>query len=277
MTRCIYLLLLSFLIGCNTAPSSEERRHIAERLAALNGWHAIELSTINFNLISYVPDRRTVPDRVLTVYIEGDGLAWNTPYIPSSDPTPGDPVALRLALKHPKGNVAYLARPCQYQKSHKDNCQQRYWTGSRYAQEVISSESQALDQLKERFNAKKLNLVGYSGGGTVSVLLAARRHDVDRLITVAGNLDHQAWTSMHKITPLEGSLNPLEYIDKLKHIRQWHFTGANDKVIPPVLSRSFANRFPVGNTPAVIVLPSYDHRCCWAERWESLWGVTNSH
>jgi len=39
--------------------------------------------------------------------------AWLAVPRPSQDPTPVDPLALRLALVQPTGNAAYLARPCQ--------------------------------------------------------------------------------------------------------------------------------------------------------------------
>jgi hypothetical protein len=45
-------------------------------------------------------------------YQSGDGLAWLSSDVPSSDPTPLDPLALRLALAKPARNAAYLARPC---------------------------------------------------------------------------------------------------------------------------------------------------------------------
>lgn len=266
--------MISLLVGCTTIPSGAERSNAADKMALEHGWYKMELPADIFHLVSYVPGRGMSSDGVLTVYIEGDGLAWRTGSSPSDDPTPKDPVALKLAMKHPHGNAAYLARPCQYKGSSEDACLQKYWTGSRFAPEVITAEGKALDQLKARFNATRLNLVGYSGGGTVAALLAARRGDVDRLITLAGNLDHRGWTSRHNITPLAGSLNPPDYIDELKRVRQWHFVGSDDQVVPVDLTRSFARRFPAGNTPAVIVMPGFDHHCCWVERWSGLWDMT---
>ena len=48
------------------------------------------------------------------VYIEGDGYAWATTTDPSDDPTPINPLALRLAAVDDAPNVLYLARPCQF-------------------------------------------------------------------------------------------------------------------------------------------------------------------
>lgn len=271
-----FLLLVLLLAGCTSVPSSKDRVIEADLLASQHGWHAIKLPTSIFTIVGYVPDSGASADNTLTVFIEGDGFAWRTPYSPSIDPTPIDPVALRLAIKHPAGNVAYLARPCQYNKSSQNVCKKKYWTDSRFAAEVVLSEDQALDQLKSRFNAQNLNLVGYSGGGAIAALLAARRNDIGSLITVAGNLDHRAWTSLHKISPLENSLNPSDYIDQLKDIKQWHFVGSNDKNIPVDIISSFANRFPSKNSPNVLVIPEFDHHCCWSDQWVRLFGLASN-
>src|SRR3546814_2839304 len=63
------------------------------------------------------------------------------------------------------------------------------WTSARFSDGVIVSMSDALDRLKEEAGASSLDLVGYSGGGGVAVLLAARRRDVVSIVTIAGNLD----------------------------------------------------------------------------------------
>ena len=158
------------------------------------------------NLLEYNFDAdQPIPTKdkpVLTVYIEGDGLAWRTRSIPSTNPTPIDPVGLKLALAHPLGNAAYLARPCQYVGGHTARgCDQSYWTNKRFAREVIESSNEALTTLKLEFGARHLQLVGYSGGGAVAALLAAKRDDVIRLVTVAGNLEHLAWTMVPFFEP----------------------------------------------------------------------------
>ena len=258
------------VIGCTTVPSSRERVSKVDRIASEHGWRAVQLPTSFVTLVAYVPDSGTMSGNTLTVYIEGDGFAWRTPYSPSIDPTPIDPVALKLAIQHPAGNVAYLARPCQYNKRSQDNCKKKYWTDSRFANEVVLSESHALDQLKSRFNAQKINLIGYSGGGAIALLLAARRSDISSVVTVAGNLDHKAWAQLHNISPLINSQNPSDYINKLKGVKQWHFAGAKDAIMPAELIKSFADKFRSNNNSMVFVIPEFDHHCCWADHWPKL-------
>jgi len=270
MPRLSPWLLCVFLTACMTLPSPAERRGVADTLARMQGWHALTIPAGAFDLVAYLPTVPTHAQR-LTIYLEGDGLAWITGTQVSSDPTPRDPLALRLALAQPAGAAAYLGRPCQYGDAESSHCPSRYWTSHRFAPEVIAASDRAIDDLKQHFGASRLTLVGYSGGGAVAALVAARRTDVERLVTVAGNLDHQAWTSYQRIHPLTGSLNPADQTEVLHPLPQWHFVGAKDSNITPALVQSFADRFPAGQRPVVLIKPGFDHRCCWAEQWPHLW------
>jgi pimeloyl-ACP methyl ester carboxylesterase len=148
------------------------------------------------------------------------------------------------------------------------HCAQRYWTSARFAPEVIGAMSAALDLLRERFRAKRLILVGYSGGASVAALLAERRTDVVGLVTVAGNLDHRAWTAWHHVSPLTGSLDPVDDVSALQRVPQIHLAGENDRIVPPELLEEFARRIPGAK---VEILKGYDHHCCWAENWPAIW------
>ena len=90
------------------------------------------------------------------------------------------------------------------------SCVQKYWTGYRFALEVIEASNITVSQLKARYAADNIRLVGYSGGGAVAAFIAARRNDVVQLVTVAGNIDPAAWTKRHRMSQLSGSLNPAD-------------------------------------------------------------------
>lgn len=268
--RLIIALFALVLAGCaNLSP--EARRQHADSLAAGTGWQKLRIPTDTFILTAYASQHITQAN-ILTVYIEGDGLAWFNRSTPSADPTPRNPVGLELAMRHPEGAAAYLARPCQYVAA-KDamNCSQKYWTGDRFAPEVIETASQAISTLKQRFGATKLVLVGYSGGGAVAALVAARRNDVAQLVTVAGNLDHRAWTAMHHVVALDKSLNPADDGQSLAGIPQRHFVGERDEVVGPVVAESYTARFPPLQRPKIVTVPKFDHVCCWVEQWGSIW------
>ncbi|MDO8413275.1 MAG: AcvB/VirJ family lysyl-phosphatidylglycerol hydrolase [Gallionellaceae bacterium] len=264
-------LFLLTLVGCASIASPELRRQSAENMAHAAGWQSIRLMTTTpFVLAGFIP-QNVHQDELLTIYIEGDGLAWLSQSQVSLDPTPLRPLALQLALRHPQGAAAYLARPCQYVTGNdQHNCAATWWTDRRFAAEVVAATDQAIEQLKRRFQANKIVLVGYSGGAAIAALVAAQRADVVRLVTVAGNLDHAAWTHHHHVTPLTGSLNPADRWQALAAIPQIHFVGAEDDIVTREIVASYLARFPKNNRAQLRVIEGFDHVCCWVEQWPDL-------
>lgn len=262
--------------GCAALPSPQERLLTATQLTAAQNWQRLDLVAPPFVLTAFRPAQfepeNAVAGQTLTVYIEGDGLAWRSSTVIADDPTPINPMGLRLALRHPSEPVAYLARPCQYRTVEKQTaCDNRFWTSHRFAPEVIEASSAAITQLKAMASASSLRLVGFSGGGAVAALVAARRHDVIHLITVAGNLDHASWTEHHLLTPLSGSLSPGDSWPTLSTIPQQHLVGGNDTVVGESVARAFQRRFPEGRQPAIRLFPAYNHDCCWEEAWPEIY------
>ncbi|MCB5185899.1 alpha/beta hydrolase [Methylobacillus gramineus] len=269
--KSYYLCLMSLcLAACTAMPTAQDRHVAAEKVATEAGWQRLNLDAGTFALAAFVPPHLAATD-TLTIYIEGDGLAWVNAYTPSLDPTPRNPLALKLALTDPHHHAVYLARPCQYvDAADRRNCSTRYWTNERFAAAVIASTDQAITQLKQRYGANRLVLVGYSGGGAVAALTAARRHDIATLITVAGNLDIAAWTSQQQLSPLSGSLNPSDAWPTLRSVPQLHYVGERDNVITPGLTQSYQHRFPRDQQPEIVIIPGFDHYCCWVEAWPRL-------
>ncbi|MFD2232262.1 alpha/beta hydrolase [Phaeospirillum tilakii] len=258
------LLLLGGLAGC----ASLDRDANAEAIAAPAGLKRMLIRTDPFWLTTFA--RLSDPARPVTVYIEGDGLAWQSRSEPSRDPTPAEAQGLALAAADPGANVVYLARPCQFTaRARNPSCTPAYWTGRRFAPEVIGSIGQALDQIAAQAPGQKLHLVGYSGGGAVAVLAAARRQDVASLRTVAGNLDPAEVSRLHQVSPLDGSLDPLAAAGAVARIPQLHFNSATDRVIPPAI----AERFVAATGPAcarAVTVPGPSHDRGWTERWRGL-------
>lgn len=196
----------------------------------------------------------------LVVVIEGDGAAWSAPDRPPSDPTPRDPAGMRLAAASSAARVLYLARPCQYGGVGVDAaCDVDVWTSRRFSPRVIDALNRAVDKAKAETGATRVELAGFSGGGTVATLLAESRPDVDRLTTICAPLDTEAWTSFHHVTPLDG-LNPADHADRLRGLPQRHVTGGSDTVVPPELARDFTRRFDL---PAPEVVPGKTHADDW--------------
>ena len=265
---CLLLLVLSACSSTEFLP----RQRKAKAIADTSGWSYQSIAAKQFDLIAATSPRGDGTGQ-LTIYVEGDGLAFLGPRTISSDPTPDDPTALRLALGHPGGRAAYLARPCQYQMAGGGrNCHPSYWTSHRYAPEVIESMGLAVDVLKERAGAQRLVLVGYSGGGAIAVLLAARRSDVAGIVTIAANLDLRYWTSTDKLAPLSGSQDPADAAHDVETIPQVHFVGHADDVVAPGVVRSYISHMVDSSKVRVIEVPGFGHVCCWAGKWPDLAG-----
>ncbi len=265
MKRRLAILLCLIVTACS---SLADRQALAPRLTRTSGWSFETLTGGSFAMAAAVAPLRASP--TLVVYLEGDGFAYVTRSRPASDPTPLDPTALRLALAHPDQgvNLAWLGRPCQYVMS--PECRAAYWTDRRYAPEIVDGISAAIDQLKARSHATRLVLVGYSGGGAIAALLAARRGDVARLVTVAGDLDLGYWTARQKLTPLSGSLDPADFAPALAGVPQVHFAGGKDEVVGTDVARAYLARLPASAPARLIEVPAFSHSCCWVRDWPQL-------
>lgn len=190
----------------------------------------------------------------LHVYIEGDG----TPFIRGTriagDPTPKKPVALRL-MKRDRAFSVYVGRPCYWGLANSPNCEPSLWTNRRYSQEVVDSMRRVIREQLDAHGAKRLVLIGHSGGGTLAILLAPHFDETTAVITIAANLDIDAWADLHGYTRLEGSLNPAKMPPLPAHIQQLHLAGGRDRNVPPAL------------IPNAIVYPRFTHSCCWEREW----------
>jgi dienelactone hydrolase len=263
---CIPLFAAFFtLTGCGNLPSTAERiQHIASS-AAQHGWKSHIIEGEQFDLLAFLPPQDTAQS-LLTIYIEGDGNAWKNRFEASDDPTPVKAIALALALLHP--GAVYLSRPCQSIKG--PLCTPEFWTSGRFSEPVINATNKAIDNLKARYQADALQLIGYSGGGSVAALIAARRSDVKRLVTVAGNLDHGGWTKYHGVSALLTSLNPADFRESLKTTTQYHLVGQDDKIVPPQLAQDFIAKFSPTADIILHIVPDFDHHCCWQKQWRTL-------
>jgi len=256
-------------LGCAGRHQRLDGRETAAALAATAGFSARSITAGGFVLKAFA---RSSPDTTLTVYIEGDGNSWLNRVTPSKDPTPKLPLAFMLAAADPSGNVFYLARPCQFLSPRElAACPARYWTSDRYASDVVEALSLAVDEAKRETGAKSVRLAGFSGGGTLAALLAASRNDVEGFMTLGGNLDTAAWTGLHGLTPLSGSLNPADEAGYLRGVPQTHIVGEKDAVCPRRVAESYLRRLGPDSSARLVVEPGLGHADeAWAARWPQL-------
>lgn len=258
------------LLGCVEAPRTAEFDQRADSLAKSGGLVRGQVQTDSFVLTSFYTITR--PDLPLTVYIEGDGFAWRTRSQPSMDPTPHKPIGLELASVDPAPNRLYLARPCQYTPmAANPRCAVDYWTNKRFAEEVVAAMDQAVSQYARQVPGQKINLVGYSGGGAIAVLIAARRYDIATLRTVAGNIDTDEVNRLHRVTPMPESLNPIDVASNISSVPQIHYYGSEDRVVPGEIAQRFAHAAG-GQCTQIRSVAGMSHDSDWARVWRGLLG-----
>ena len=268
----ILALLLSLSADCLAAmPSFMERAYGAQKKACEAGFNKEYVKAGIFTLTTF--ERFKAPSGSIRIYIEGDGRAWQTRSRLSDDPTPSDPVALGLAAVDPFDNVVYIARPGQFPAPDSAACDPTYWSARRFSPEVVEAFEKTIDILKEKSGAKNVELIGYSGGAAVAVLVAARRSDVSSIRTVAGNLDPKALCDYHGVSRLDGSMDPMDDAEKTADIPQRHFVGGNDKVVPVFIARSFAAKAGDREDKSLTIVNGASHARGWQERWPELLAV----
>ncbi|MGB1800587.1 MAG: alpha/beta hydrolase [Gammaproteobacteria bacterium] len=261
---CLSILLLT---ACNGLQSRLEQ---AEIISTNNNFEKKTIETTHFNLATY--QRINSTSKSAVIYIEGDGFSWKNKYTVSNNPTPKNPVALKLAAIDTSPIVIYIARPCQFINiKNETNCKPEYWTSKRASKEVIESFSAAIDSIKKELNINQLRLVGFSGGATIATILAANRNDVIDLRTIAGNLDIDKFVEVHNVSPLTSSINPTDYADKLVKIPQTHVISMNDSIITADITDSYLKYLEKFDTNLkcveVIKLSKPEHTKGWADYW----------
>lgn len=266
--ECFIFFGLLHLTACSSLQEDVHLKTI-DKLTSSQGWQSIDLQSKPFSLRAHLsPHSKTVD--TLTIYIEGDGSAWDHGSFPSADPTPQDPIGLKLALAQPEGVVAYLARPCQF-ITDPVLCKSNVWTSERFSQAAIESTKQAIDLLKQQTGAKKILLVGYSGGAAIALLVASQRKDIRAIVSVAGNINPHLWVEVLGLESLTGSLDPRQAIPLLQSIPQVYFIGGKDRVLPTLTSEEALKLLPENLRPRLVVINENGHVCCWVGQWPLLW------
>lgn len=175
----------------------------------------------------------------LVVYVEGDGTPWIRQDRVSIDPTPTNPVMLRLML--PVSHAAiYLGRPCYFGLATSPGCEPRWWTFDRYGPRVIDSMCIAVNSLAA--SSESVSLVGYSGGGAIVMRMSACTRKLVSVTTVAGNLDPAAWTTLHGYSPLVDDLRAAALPPT--GVREIHWQCRADANVPPGITAAYLARRP---------------------------------
>lgn len=256
---CFLLGLVLLLSGCASQKTVDQ---LAEN-------YHLKRHTVTTNRFSHLlVENQHVGEsnEELHVYIEGDGTPWLRRDVIAADPTPRNPLAFKLMLQDQESSI-YLGRPCYFGLMESPDCLPPIWTHRRYSEEVIASMQAALGQYLRNHSYQHVTLIGYSGGGVIAMLLAERVPQTDRVITIAANLDIDAWARHHDYSTLSGSLNPATRPPLPPSITQIHFAGKHDENVPVAIIKSVTSR---QNNSAVRIMERFDHICCWEQEWSRL-------
>lgn len=240
--RLLFLISILVLTAC---ASVDNRRDGALNIINASGYQYSTIQTSTFPIFSAFPATDPYAPQDLNIVIEGDGYAFVSRTQPSGDPTPKNPIGLYLAMKK---NAIYLARPCQFVRN--DACRIYYWTTGRFDAQAYQALNQAIDNMKKARQlpeSTKVNLIGYSGGAYMAMLLAATRNDIKHVETYAGLLSPEDWTEKFKLTPLQTPLSSAAIFDHTSHIPMIHHCGVEDKIIPCDLSAKIINKYARNN------------------------------
>jgi hypothetical protein len=248
--------LLPTLVAC-MSPSAD-----FDAQAAALGLHRMTMTGVGFRHVVYRNDGRAMP--ILHVYIDGDGTPWIAGRA-AIDPTPRNALVLRMMAQDPARSI-YVGRPCYDGTHESDGCSARLWTKDRYSALVVASMASVARHEMDTGRYRSVGWFGHSGGGTLALLLARVMPQTTSVVTVGAVLDTRIWAGSMAHDDLSGSLNPSDGAALPAAVRQLHFAGAEDRIVPPALMAEPALRL---GSP-LITVPSFDHVCCWDAAWPAI-------
>jgi hypothetical protein len=251
--------LASSLLGCKTIVRTNDPDKIGE----LYGFRKVLIKGGDFWITTY--QKITDKYKPYVFYIEGDGAAFSGKYRISENPTPKKRMFIQLASIDTRPNVVYIGRPCQYTPVELNpKCSPQYWTHKRLSDDSV----QAMNDVVNKINSNgQFSLVGFSGGGGIAVLIAARNYMTKDILTIGANLDHVTFTSYHNVPPMIGSLNPIDYAKQIKHIPQIHISGGKDTVVPPFIGDKFVQESS-SRCVKQKIFKDISHHHGWNKVWE---------
>ena len=111
----------------------------------------------------------------------------------------------------------------------------------RYNEAEIDSIATAVGKLKSHYKARRVVLVGYSGGALISgVMLGMHPGLVDGVVLVACPCDVSRWRKARGRGPLPSAQSPHEWLDKAPaHAWIIAITGSNDRNTFPELAEDY--------------------------------------
>jgi pimeloyl-ACP methyl ester carboxylesterase len=251
----VIAVLVALLVACSASP-----RDVALR----NGMTESEIVGTDYRHVVF---RKPGAGGRLHIYLDGDGRPWINGRVPSTDPTPANPLTLRL-MALDSADVAYIGRPCYLGTAGDPGCGPQFWTSGRYSSRLAASMAAVANQVIAAGDYGEVVLIGYSGGGVIALLMSEEIQGLAGILTVAANIDTAAWTEYHHYLPLSGSENPaLSSTSPPPGVLHVQAIGGRDEIVPAVVSERYQAQ---KKGMEVWEYRDYDHVCCWASAWPQL-------
>lgn len=253
------ILTLIFVFSCSTNHQSITTK--TSELAKSQGLEPKIYQTKNFKIFTL--QKISDKNKPIRIYLEGDGRAFLNRNLASTNPTPTSYFLINLIKEDDSPNLIYIARPCQYLDD--QSCEQKYWTSDRFSAKIADSVNEVL----QNFSTQKLQLIGYSGGGAIAKYLAVKNKNVTSFRTISGNLDQKKFAEIHRVAVLDEAFIDND-LTKLATIPQIHFVGAEDKIIPPIIAKTYLQKLPQKDCIKIITIEKATHYQGWDKKWQKL-------
>ena len=252
----VIILLSIALSGCVLRPAWRELAIEQE----------LQIRRLDTGRFQHLVMEKNVPGNHLLIFVEGDGTPWIRDKRVAVDPTPTNPVLLRL-MEESTGAVVYLGRPCYFGLSTSKGCEPRLWTFDRYGREIVESMCIAVNEIARQHSAQRVQLIGYSGGGAIVVGMRSCTDRLEAVTTIAANLDPRAWAEFHGYAPLN-DLTPLDAA-AVRHdlIAETHWQCRDDHVIPPQITDAY---FAAAQNAHRRIVQSCSHASGWQQYWTKI-------
>ena len=235
MKKGLVTICACLLTGCAIPPQSDQ-------------FEAKQIETEHFSIAVW--EKNTIKKgQPLRIYFEGDG-----------NPNPVHKVAFDFAETDTTPNVIYVARPCQWVQDKICTQKPEIYQQARFHTEIMQEMQELTEYLIRKYRAPHVELIGYDGGAVVALNMATKV-PTERVITIAGITDVDAYATYHELPSIvdEEIANPANELSQLAQIPQIHYVGKEDDVTPRRLVERFVGRMQNPKSAVVKLVPNVGH------------------
>lgn len=257
--RYLWVFLWLMVSGCSSVSVGHDQTSKITPVLQEKHWRTEKLTSDELSLNVYYPEHLK-PSNSLVIYFGESGYRHFFDFFASQKR-----VALDMAHTQPEGVSMFIQWPCQQISADNSECKSIFAVDKRFDPVVLWSMSDAIDQLKRKTTINQIILVGYGDGGLMASLIAARRHDVVGLVTVATPFD---------LPVMDGQTILSDEVIREHHfvsLPQIHLVGSDDKNVQATATQQFLHAFPASDQRLLIEEKGFTHDCCWADQWPDIW------